>query len=295
MRRLSNRDVELDVTTEVGPRILRYALAGGENVFAELPAAAIDTPFGPFAVRGGHRLWAAPEAMPRTYVPDDAPVRVREGLEGDHTLTLTQPADDFARLERSIAIRLDPSGTGVRVAHRLVNRGPWPIEAAPWALSIMRPGGVGILPQEPFGPHPENLLPARAMVLWPFTDLADPRWQFGSRLLRVRCDPSRDAPQKIGISNTLGWAAYATGDLLFVKRFRWQPDATYPDRGCNTEIFTAGSFFELESLGPLSTIEPGASAEHHERWELIDTRGIDTADDDAVLAAIEGAGKRLLS
>lgn len=34
--RLSNDDVELIVTTDVGPRVMRYAFIGGPNVFLEL-------------------------------------------------------------------------------------------------------------------------------------------------------------------------------------------------------------------------------------------------------------------
>ena len=36
-QKLTNGAAEVIVTTAVGPRILRYALAGGENILAELP------------------------------------------------------------------------------------------------------------------------------------------------------------------------------------------------------------------------------------------------------------------
>ena len=64
---------------------------------------------------------------------------------------------------------------------------------------------------------------------------------------------------------------------LFVKRFGWEPGAAYPDGGCNAEVFTAGGYMELESLGPLTTLEPGASVEHVERWSLVG--GLDGTDE----------------
>ena len=35
-----------------------------------------------------------------------------------------------------------------------------------------------------------------------------------------------------------------------------------PDHGVNTEAYTAGTFIELETLGPIATLEPGSSADH---------------------------------
>ncbi len=45
---------------------------------------------------------------------------------------------------------------------------------------------------------------------------------------------------------------------------------TYPDFGCNCETYTAGTFIELESLGPLEVVAPGESVQHLERWSLFE-------------------------
>jgi hypothetical protein len=68
--------------------------------------------------------------------------------------------------------------------------------------------------------------------------------------------------------NKQGWAAYARGAALFVKRFAYREGASYPDYNCNCETYTAGDFIEVESLSPLARLEPDASAEHLERWSL---------------------------
>ena len=75
-------------------------------------------------------------------------------------------------------------------------------------------------------------------------------------------------PQKIGVMNKAGWAAYARQGTVFVKRYPFKDGAAYPDYGCNTEVYTASTFIEVETLGPLTTLAPGATAEHTERWSL---------------------------
>jgi hypothetical protein len=167
-----------------------------------------------------------------------------------------------------MTVQLDPAGTGVTIRHRIINRHHWTIAASPWALTIMRGGGEAILPQEPYRSHDEYLLPARPLVLWHFTDLSDPRWTIGKRYIRLRTDAARAEPQKIGIMNKQGWAAYHHRETLFVKRFAYQEEATYPDYGSNNETYTAAEFIELESLAPLRRLEPGMAAGHVERWYL---------------------------
>ena len=65
-----------------------------------------------------------------------------------------------------------------------------------------------------------------------------------------------------------GWLAYARAGHLFVKHFVHQPDAPYPDLGCSAELFTNADMLELETLGPRQIIEPGATIEHRETWQL---------------------------
>jgi hypothetical protein len=36
--------------------------------------------------------------------------------------------------------------------------------------------------------------------------------------------------------------------------------------GCTFETFTNADFLELETLGPLTTLAPGQSVSHTERW-----------------------------
>jgi hypothetical protein len=263
---------------------MRYALQGGENILGDVPNESKTTDLGEWTPRGGHRLWAAPESLPRSYAPDNDPVDVEE--IGERACRLTQQRDATG-LAKEMEISIDPHGSGVTIEHRITNQGLWGIDIAAWALTIMRGGGTTIIPQEPYRSHDEDLLPARPLVLWHYTDLADPRWTLGPRLIRLRCDETRSHPQKIGVGNRQGWAAYSLGRLLFVKRFAFHDDAEYPDMGCNTEAYTAGSFTEVESLGPITHLEPGRTVSHRERWSLHDNVVIGDTDDDIAAALRE--------
>ena len=67
--RISNGTVELIIATDYGPRVMRYALAGSgpdDNVFATIPGVTVKSELGDWYIRGGHRLWHAPEGMPRS-------------------------------------------------------------------------------------------------------------------------------------------------------------------------------------------------------------------------------------
>ena len=76
--RLSNDLVELIAVISVGPRILHFGLAGCENELYLDPQDLGKSGGEEYRFYGGHRLWHAPEAIPRTSVPDNRPVQVEE-------------------------------------------------------------------------------------------------------------------------------------------------------------------------------------------------------------------------
>lgn len=264
--RLSNASVEAIVTTDVGPRIIRYGFLDQDNLLAEFPDLVTKTSFGDFKPWGGHRLWAAPEANPRTYFPDNVPVQYE--IEAENRIRLMPATEPQTGIQKEMTLSLEETGTRLTIHHRITNRGQWPIDLAPWALTIMNGGGEAIFPQEPYISWDDYLLPARPLVLWHYTDLSDPRWTISGKYIRLRTDESLPAPQKAGMTNKQGWAAYLRRGTLFVKRFPYTEGASYPDYGCNNETYTAGPFIEVESLGPLQRLEPGEAAEHTERWYL---------------------------
>ncbi|GBC98068.1 hypothetical protein HRbin17_00563 [bacterium HR17] len=279
--RVSNGVVEVVATADVGPRLIRFGFVGGPNEFAEFTDQLGKVGGDAWRIYGGHRLWHAPEHPQRTYYPDNEPVQVR--VVDEWTLELIPPTERTTGVQKTLRVALHPDRPQVTVTHILTNHNLWAIELAAWALSVMAPGGVALLPQPPFIPHGEKLLPARPLVQWHYTDMTDPRWTFGKRFILLRQDPTRSTPQKLGIANPDGWCAYANGDRLFVKIFQHREGAPYPDFGCSTEVFTDATMLELETLSPLTRLEPGGHLEHVERWHLFS--GVTVTDDEDQIAA----------
>lgn len=269
--KLSNESAELIVSTELGPRIISYRAAGGKNFFAifEDAVAHPDPAKQTWKSFGGHRLWMAPEVFPRTYYPDYEPV---EHYFDGKTLFLKCVTEKGVGLQKEIEITMEPDSSRVTVLHRVYNRHCFPVEFAPWALSVMAPGGRLVIPQEPYVPHGKNpgetFLPARALVLWPFTNMSDPRFCWGEKYVTIRENETMPAKQKIGVVNKVGWMAYDLNGGLLVIHHPYEEGAAYPDCGCNAEFFTRGGMLEMESLGPLRKIEPDDCAELAEHWEI---------------------------
>jgi hypothetical protein len=264
--RLANSQIELIVTADVGPRIIRFGFIGGKNIFKEYPEQLGKTNSDKFLSFGGHRLWHAPESLARTYYPDMEPVLVQEIENG---LMLTQKPEPTTGIQKQIKIILSPNEPEVQLTHYLINHNLWAVEAAPWSISVMSPGGVAILPLPPRGPHPDNLLPTSTISLWPYTNLTDPRYQLGERYIIIRQDSNFKTPQKIGLYASDGWAAYSINDAYFIKQVPIHFEGVYPDMGTNFEVFTDYEMLELEALGPLESIPPKGKIDHLEHWTLI--------------------------
>ena len=263
--RLSNGVVDLLVTTDVGPRILRFGFVGDDNEFKEYEGMMGRTGGDEWRIYGGHRLWHAPESRPRTYHPDNSPVEIEQDAG---FIRLIQPTETTTGIQKEIGIRLSSGAARVDVTHRLRNTNPWAVELAPWALSVMAPGGKAVVPLPPRATHEESLPPTSVVALWAYTDMADRRWTWGKRYVILSQDEGRAGPQKAGFTCPDGWAAYARNGHLFVKRFEHVEGGRYPDFGCSVELFTDADMLELETLAPLTLLQPGSAAEHVEHWSL---------------------------
>ena len=264
--RLSNTQIELIVTADVGPRIIRFGFVGQENIFNEFPEQVGKTNGPEWLNFGGHRLWHAPEAKPRTYYPDFDPVLVQEFEKG---LIVTQKPEPTTGLQKQIEISLSDKGNEVHLNHILINHNLWAVETAPWAITVMAPGGVAVLPLPPRGSHSDFLLPTTTLSIWPYTNFSDPRWLFGEKMILLKQDSQFASPQKIGLFATDGWGAYANNNSLFIKQVPIQFEGIYPDLGANFEVFTNEEMLELESLGPIESIPPKGKIEHQEHWTLL--------------------------
>jgi hypothetical protein len=263
--RVSNGEVELIVTGDVGPRVIRYGFVGGQNLFKEFPEQMGKTGEATFQLRGGDRVWKAPEDPIATWAPDNSPVEISITPSG---LVARAPVEPATSLQKEIEISLAPSGSQVTVSHRITNHSLFPLEFSPWILTMMAQGGIAITGFPPRGKHPINLEATNPLVMWAYTDLSDKRLTFTRKYMLLRQDPANANAQKVGLFNTDTWAAYLLNGEMFIKRTQADPAKTYPDFGCSFETFTNNDFLEIETLGPLTKVAPGKTAEQVEHWAL---------------------------
>lgn len=265
--RLGNKTLSLLVTESTGPRIIALQMTGGQNLFAQLPEVKLQHPSqGELTLWGGHRLWHAPEMRRRTYLPDDEPVSIQEITNG---VQVTQQTEEETGIQKSLRIFLPDESPTVIVDHTLTNQGLWPVECAPWAITQLRTGGTAILPQTTAFLDSDGLLPNRQLALWPYLDMNSPSIEWGNRFIFVSAD-MKEGALKLGFPNPSGWLGYYQAKTLFIKKALYDPEAVYVDQGSSSECYCDARFLELETLGPISTIDPTESVTHREVWHVYD-------------------------
>jgi hypothetical protein len=256
--------VEISVATQAGPRILGYSRKHGAQLFASLPGTVLQhASAGVFRFLGGHRLWRSPEVPVSTYQPDDTPVLIAEDQAG---FTVEGAADSDGVVK---TLSVSQRGSYTLVGHTLENRGMSSVLVAPWAITQLVPGGTAVLPEQLESVDIDGVLPNRRLVVWPYTDLSSAEIEFAVGGVALHATDSA-TKTKIGLPNRRGWLAYSLGDELFVK---WSPlhddGARYPDHGASVQCYRDKRFIELETVGPLTVLDPGSSVVHREVWQLL--------------------------
>ena len=270
---LESEHLRVEVLAAAGPRIVRLVPAdSSENVLGEVADIGWDTPWGRYNLRGGHRLWCAPENPPLTSAPDEGDLLVGQDTRGLRLERL----EPQSGLRKIMEVALAANRAAVTVRHRIRNENEAAIELAPWPITVLPLGGVALLPQQkgPLGGN-ENL-PNRALVLWPYSSVTDSRLELGDELVLVRAAAAQ-APFKVGYLNRAGWAAYLHRGVLFCKHFDPQTERAHADLNSNVEVYCNDRLLELETQAPLSRLEPGAEATHEERWELHRVGDVDSS------------------
>jgi hypothetical protein len=263
-RLLKNDFIQIEYLTD-SLRISGLSPIGRPNLLADLSDfPPIPTPYGDFHFRGGHRLWHSPEAMPRTYAPDTGELTITDLPDG---VILETQTESGTGIRKRIEIHLAADKPSITLTHTLINDGLWPIELAPWTITQFRLGGTVILPMPVGNIDSAGLLPNRQFSFWPYAHINDTRLKLGDKFTLFKADAILP-PFKMGYFNSHGWMAYWVNGILFRKTFGGKVGSTYPDNNSNAEIYCSDQFIELESLAPLKILNPGASVNHVETWDI---------------------------
>jgi len=269
---ISNDCMEVYVTIDLGPRIIKCNLTDRENLMYNDTEFNFDMDvsrvFGDNAkwyIYGGHRMWVSPENDPLSYYPDNNKVVYVQTANGAIFTPAPQKINDVAH---EIEIVMDADKPKMDVIHRLKNVGDTVTTGAIWALSVMDSTGIAIVPQPQ---ENTELLGNRILALWPYSDMSDKRVFWGENYIALKQVPGFAKKFKLGINNTTGWVAFINHGYALVKTYAPNhPDGRYPDFGVSTEVFTNEFFLEAETLSELADIQPDETISHTETWTLVD-------------------------
>ena len=283
---ISNDFMEVFVTVDIGPRIIKCNLKGKENMMFEDVERAfsndVSSMFGEgktWYTYGGHRIWLSPEGFPETYYPDNDKVLYTTFPGGAEFMP---PVQEVTGIQISVRLEMAEDKPEITLTHTITNTKETNMKGSVWCLSVMAPGGMALVPQPT---EDTGLLPNRTLVMWPYARFTDSRFTLCDKYITVAQDETATDAFKLGINNTNGHSAYINKGQALVKYVEYQTGAEYPDGGCSTEVYTNNLFEELESLSPLYVLAPNEFMTHTETWTLADGVQI-TEKTDAALAEV---------
>jgi hypothetical protein len=270
--------LRLVVLTAKGPRIAFWGRPGGDNLLLWGPGKYQRKSW---ELMGGHRLWitrpGADEAE-ETYSPDNQPCTVEIGRKG---FTVTATTDPVLLTQRGFTVTaLAPDR--LQLDHFVINHANMLWSGGLWAITSTVPlGGAQYI--VPLGDGSRwDYATVVAVRTWGDDQGAktfhDPRFDFTADAFRL--DPVSGLENKRMIkadAGVIGMHVPAQG-LLFAKHAAYCPDASYP-LGTNTALYVGAQSFmvEMETMGPVATVKPGARLAHTETWVLRTAKAEPTA------------------
>ena len=130
--KLFNDSVEVIITLEVGPRIISYRPLEGRSVFKLVDEEAGKSNEEGWRIRGGHRLWIAPEDFGKkdglTYAPDNS--QVEHAIDDEFTVRVSRVIEDPSKIRLDMVVALEMTGPKVTVEHPITNQGGEPLNLA---------------------------------------------------------------------------------------------------------------------------------------------------------------------
>ncbi len=253
---LANASVEAVVVPAIG-RVMQLRLKGdADGAFWEnraLDGQLHDAASNDWLNFGGDKCWPAPQsAWPQHQGRDWPPpvafdARPVEAVAVERGVVLTSPVDPGYGVQTVRRVELDPGQPIMRIATEFRKLSGAPVTVGIWTITQMS--------------EPERvcmLLPAKSKFASGFIRLlaVEPAdLKIDGRLLSL----TRHARQQVKVGtdgSSLAWL----GQNCVVRIDTGIKPGEYPDGGCVTEVYTNPDplqYVELETLGPLTAMNPG--------------------------------------
>jgi hypothetical protein len=255
-------------------RLMAFERVGGTNLIWQdtaLLGKPADLASGDWRNFGGAKLWVAPQSAwgwPPDPVMDQGPCTADIARDDHVSVQAMASTAVGVRLDRRL--QLAPDCAALNLEYAMQNTTSSNVSWSIWNVIQVKGGGRVLLP-----------VPEGTQVR------EDERWKVWDHWTRVDdlfVLHHTGQEGKILSIGPEGWMAYEKDGEVLVVTFEADPDATYPEgHGC-AEVYSGGSYVELEHVAPLVELAPGETTRTTERWILFSTEGKDLGDRE--LAAI---------
>jgi len=247
---------------DFGIRITHLSVCGMDNIFYEQPMDLSDGLFTEdgWKLYGGHRIWNTPEDDTCNSA-EDRPVEYKLCEAG---VDLLQSMDLKRPIEKELKLRFMEDGR-IEVTNIIRNIGDKPMDTAAWGVNTLTGGRAEIDFTE--SDAVVSGQPGRYVSLWGATNVGDERVKWTKHHLSAQ---HKDIPDyfKVGLYTKSGKAFYYNKGQKFTLEFGTKDFGSYPDNGCNFEMWMHSKCMELESLGRVTHLLKGESATHIEYWTM---------------------------
>ena len=285
--RLTAGAYSLVVVPEIGGRIMEYSL-DGRNVIWENPLEFSQTyPIGSeWRNYGGYKTWVSPQDLwgwPPDFMLDSgkANIEVLQSPKGLPVLKIIGAPSLKSGVFFTKEITLMESGEVV-IKQRMHSISSKVLAYGIWDVTQVRTPCFAAFPLNPNTKFPDGL----NYLMSECRNSAQYEFKDGFCIVTYmgeRGDIASDSPGP--------WLIWFKDDLAYVKFFGpTEKDAEYPDSGCTCEVFTSDrklGYVEVEILGPVVELQPGAETELIGRWRIFKLSQPVT-DSNRVLKAITG-------
>jgi hypothetical protein len=265
--RLENESTRVVLCHQAGGRVLEYSLQGKNSLWLDPQQQGwVLRPDIPAPDLCGGRFDIGPEMIvPRRPALWLGPWRAE--VIGPRTARLTSAEDPATGVQLVREFKLDAIGSRLLCTQTIRNVSQRTTTWCHWSRTLAVGGGIAIIPLTAPSRFPQGYVRYEPGNLINFRP-GDPNIRERDGFLEIFGAPKFP---KLGMDAQAGWFAYLVpNDLLFVKRYPVYPDRVYNEvAGLTISIwYDRDVRCELEPIGPMEKLAPGAAASFTEEWEL---------------------------
>lgn len=265
---LQNSSTRVVLCHQAGGRVLEYAVNGKNALWLDPAQAGWVQPAESrqYVDLSGGRFDIGPEMLtPGHEVLWQGAWRVE--VTGPRSARMTSAEDAATGVQLIRTFQLDAVGSGLRCTQTIRNVSARTVAWCHWSRTLAQGGGIGLVPLSPRSRLPKHYVMYEGGGLIQSRPV-DPNIRVREGFLEILGTPKFP---KLGMDSQVGWFAYAMpNNLLFVKRYPVSPEKMYGEvAGLTISLWYDRMVrCELEPIGPLEELKPGASASFTEEWRL---------------------------